>query len=116
MRIVQRYGYNGYHMHQTVEGVGEDLEIQQYGEGIQGDKRGVFGVVHPSIDNEKKGVTSNVLVINIDGKWIPTKEDEEKCQVCGNTFVLSALMTLGTGQVVCSDCGQDELKKRRGGR
>lgn len=73
MKVVQRYGVNGYHMHQTVDGVGNDLEIQEYGEGIQDEKRGVFGVVHPSIDNEKKtGLTTGVLVINIEGKWIPT--------------------------------------------
>lgn len=119
MRIIQRFSFNGSYVHQVVEGIGTNLEIQEYGEGEQDGKRGVFGVVHPNTDNMKQGVTRGVLVINIEGKWIPTEEDEEKCQVCGNTFRLSSLMLLGTGYdklLLCQDCGNAELKKRHGGK
>jgi hypothetical protein len=110
MRVVQRFSYNGTYMHQTVDGVGEDLEIQEYGLGEEAGKRGVFGVVHPSINNEKKtGLDKGVLVIHMGDKWVRATEEEWQCDVCRNWYTASKMNGNGMGfsrVPVCTTCEQ----------
>lgn len=103
MRVTQRFSYNGWYVHQTVDGIGTDLEIQEYGAGVQDGEHGVFGVVHPTIDNMKKtGLDKGVLVINIGGKWVQTTEEDE-CHLCHKTLPVRELQMVNFRRI-CKSC------------
>lgn len=111
MRVVQRFGYNGHYLNQRVDGLGDDLEIQEYGEGEEAGQRGVFGVVHPSLHNQKKtGVDTGVLVIHLGDKWVRATEEEWQCDVCRNWYPASQMNRQGIGFSLVTRCNACEQK------